>query len=93
MAPWSNTQVQVQVPAGLPPGDTTITVQTPDGVSAPFPFTVMATPPPPPPAPVVSSVVPPTAKPGDVITINGQNFGAAQGASVVTIGGVIAQVV
>ncbi len=41
-------------------------------------------------APVISNVSPPSAAPGDTLTIVGKQFGDPQGSSVVRIGGVIA---
>ncbi|MEZ4650503.1 MAG: IPT/TIG domain-containing protein [Candidatus Eisenbacteria bacterium] len=43
-------------------------------------------------APVVTGVTPEYAKPGDPVTVQGQNFGATQGDGVLTIGGLEARI-
>ncbi len=86
MAPWSETSINVQVPI-LPPGVYDVVVTTAGGPSAPVQVNVMA------PVPVISSLSPSNVRPGATLTVSGQNFGATQGTSAVTINGVLTLVV
>ncbi|MFH1151311.1 MAG: S8 family serine peptidase, partial [Actinomycetota bacterium] len=64
---WSDTQVKVKVPSGATSGPVKVT--TGAGTSNGVAFTVQA--------PTVSSIDPPTSKPGESVTINGDNFGTS----------------
>jgi YD repeat-containing protein len=78
---WSDTSITVNVPAGATTGSVVVTVggQATDGVG----FTVLQ-------PPNITSVNPSVAVAGQLITVAGSNFGAAQGSSTVTFNGVIA---
>ena len=76
---WSDTSITVVVPNGAVSGSLVVTV---NGVpSAAVAFTVT-------PAPAITEIAPQMGPPGTLVTISGRNFGASQGASTVTFGGV-----
>jgi hypothetical protein len=78
---WSATSISTTVPTGATTGNIVVTVS---GVaSAGTPFTVFL-------PPTISSLSPTSGAPGALITINGTDFQATQGASTVTFGGVAA---
>jgi Glycosyl hydrolases family 31/Domain of unknown function (DUF5110)/NPCBM-associated, NEW3 domain of alpha-galactosidase/IPT/TIG domain len=84
---WSDTAITVTLPPDsgpfpLQPGTATITVTVAGQTSAPQTITVTGTVQP---APVLSSVSPSTTTAGSSVTLAGQNFGATQGDSYLTL--------
>jgi len=79
---WSATSIVVPVPAGASSGNVVVTVNgtASNGVT----FTVSS------PTPAISSLSPASGAVGTAVTINGTNFGAAQGSSTVTFNGTAA---
>jgi len=79
---WNAGSIVVPVPAGATTGNVVVTV---NGFAAnPASFTVGGAPPPP---PSIASVSPTAGSAGATATISGSNFGSAQGASEVFVGG------
>ncbi len=78
---WSATSISTEVPAGATTGNVVVTVGgiPSNGVS----FTVL-------PMPSITTLSPASGAVGSSVTIAGSNFGASQGASTVTFGGVAA---
>jgi hypothetical protein len=78
-ASWANTSITVPVPAGATTGNVVVTVNgiPSNGVE----FAV---------GPYIQSISPAAAPIGDSVTISGANFGATQGASLVTFNGTAA---
>lgn len=71
---WDNTQIEIDLPDDVPPGaavGVTVTSGDATNTSAPFNITVN---------PTLDPFVPPSARPGDAVTITGTNFGADPGA-------------
>jgi hypothetical protein len=79
---WSAASITVPVPAGATTGNVVVTVGR--WVSNGLPFTVTA---PAPPAPTLTALSPVGGPVGTTITITGTNFGATQGANMVTFNG------
>jgi len=78
---WSDTSIQVTVPANATTGNVVVTV---NGVASNgSSFTVL-------PTPGITSIVPPSAPVGATVTINGANFGSSATGNSVTFGGVLA---
>jgi hypothetical protein len=79
---WSDTEIRARVPSGAVNTGIVITV---DGISSnakQYHIIGALTPI----GPHLTSIVPDSAEVGDLITINGENFGAVQGSSVLIIG-------
>lgn len=76
---WSNTQIVVPVPLGATPGNVVVTVS--GLASNPVNFA---------PGPSLSNMSPVIGAAGTTVTINGVNFGNAQGTSVVSFNGAAA---
>ncbi len=74
-ASWSSAQIVVPVPAGATTGPVVVTV---GGVASNGATFTVATP------PAISSLSPRLSLRGTPVTVNGSNFGSAQGASTVT---------
>jgi hypothetical protein len=84
---WSDTSITVTLPPDsgpfpLEPGPATITVTVDGQTSAAQTITVSGAVAP---APVLSSVTPATTTAGSSVTLSGQNFGATQGSSYLTL--------
>ncbi len=84
---WSDTSVTFNLPPStgpfpLEPGTATITVTVDGQTSAAQTITVSGTVAP---TPVISSVSPSTTTAGTAVTLTGQNFGASQGSSYLTL--------
>jgi hypothetical protein len=76
---WSSTEIKVSVPQGATSGNVSVFV---NGIkSNDYNFTVLSS------NPTITTITPSTANIGDVVTINGSNFGSSQGTSFVTING------
>ncbi|MDD5748797.1 MAG: fibronectin type III domain-containing protein, partial [Actinomycetota bacterium] len=73
---WSDTEIKVRVPSGISPGTVYITVTTLEGTSEAVQFEVEKAKP-----PVISSISPPSAKPGEPVSISGSYFGSDRGSS------------
>ena len=80
----STTSIQIDVPAGATTGPISIHVNG-DTIESPS-FTVV-------PAPQIGGISPNYGAPAALIRITGTNFGAAQGSSVVTVGGAPSHIV
>jgi sugar lactone lactonase YvrE len=80
-ASWSSTKIVVPVPAGATTGPVVVTV---GGVASNGVTFTVATP------PAISSLSPRLSLRGTPVTVNGSNFGSAQGASTVKFNGVAA---
>jgi len=80
---WGNNSITVTVPAGATTGSVVVTVDGTAGNGLPF---VVGN------VPVITSLSAPAGPVGSTIEINGANFGATQGSSTVSIGGVPATV-
>jgi hypothetical protein len=78
---WSATSIVVSVPAGATTGNVVITVNNVSSAGAAF--TVL-------PTPSISSLSPSSAAVSAPVTIGGANFGATEGASLVTFNGTAA---
>ena len=79
-ASWTDTTIKVAVPDGVSAGPLPVLVTTTAGTSAGKTFTVNL--------PLISSLAPALGTAGTSVTIKGKYFGATQGSSSVTIGGV-----
>jgi len=79
---WSVSSIVVPVPTGTTSGSVVVTVGGQTSNSLTFTVTV--------PAPVITSLNPNSGVVGTSVTINGTNFGATQGTSAVSFGGVAA---
>jgi Glucodextranase, domain B/IPT/TIG domain/Bacterial Ig-like domain (group 2)/Galactose oxidase, central domain len=81
---WGNNQLVANVPSGATTGNIVVTV---GGVASNgSAFTVTGT-------PTIASITPGTGVVGTPVTINGSNFGATQGSSVVTFNGAAGTIV
>jgi hypothetical protein len=79
---WSDTSIVVPIPAGAATGQ--VFVVTTSGISSNgASFTVIS-------GPSIASLSPASGSTGSLVTINGTNFGATQGASTVTFDGAVA---
>ena len=83
-ADWTNTSIKTTVPAGATTGNVVVTVGGAAGNEMPF---IVGT------VPVITSLSAPGGAAGSTFEINGVNFGATQGTSTVTVGGVPASVI
>jgi hypothetical protein len=94
---WSDTLIRIKIrPGSIPATATSVPISIDywfdddwgggylDKSSNTYNFTIAQAP--------ITSLVPATGRPTDIVTINGSNFGAAQGQSAVTFGSVPAQV-
>ena len=84
---WSDTSITFQLPPDtgpfpLTPGSATVTVSVAGQTSPAQTLTITGTSGPP---PSISSVNPSSAAPGTSVTLTGQNFGATQGSSYLTL--------
>ncbi len=77
---WTATSIQAAVPSGASSGPVTVTVG--GARSAGYPFSVQV--------PVIYSLEPASGAPGTAVTLAGSGFETQQGASSVTLGGVVA---
>jgi hypothetical protein len=77
---WSATSITVPVPTGATTGNVVVTVGAAASNGVLFTVTV--------PAPAISTINPASGAIGAAVTINGANFGAAQGTSSVTFNGI-----
>lgn len=79
---WSNTSIQVPVPAGETTGTVVVTVAG-RSTTAGLPFTLI-------PPPVVSALYPASGQTGAPVTIVGQRFGVSQGTNTITFNNTVA---
>lgn len=84
---WSDTTVEITVPADAAAGVYEISVETKKDVSNSLQFQVTAAPPPPPPAkPVLNSMLPTSGPSNTVVYVYGKYFGGSQGSGKVNLG-------